>query len=79
VLPLIAIVATLTFGGDNAGNWLTAGRERLEAHWPAVLAVLALLAGVFVTLLGITGLGALAHNHFGRFARHFRRLFHLRP
>jgi cytochrome c biogenesis protein CcdA len=77
VLPLVGIVGVLTFGGENANNWLTTWRNWLESRWPAVLATLALLAGVFVTLLGVTGLGALAHNHLGRLARHFRRLFHL--
>ena len=42
-----------------------------------VLAVLALLAGVFVTLLGVTGLASLHHDDFGRFARRLRHL--LRP
>ena len=34
-----------------------------------VLAGLALLAGVFVTLLGVTGFAATHHNDFGSFAR----------
>ncbi len=76
VAPLLAIVATLRFAGADAQRWLTAGRKRLEAHWPAVLAVLALAAGVFVMLLGITGLGSLHHNDFGSFSRHFRHLLH---
>ena len=45
VAPLLAIIATLTFAGPNAERLLLAGRTKLEAHWPAVLAVLALLAG----------------------------------
>jgi cytochrome c biogenesis protein CcdA len=69
VLPLLAIVATLTFGGDQADRWLDAGRSFLQQHWPAVLAGLALVAGVFVALLGATGLGA-THNAF------IRRLHH---
>jgi len=76
VAPLLAILATLRFAGPDAQRWLTAGRERLEAHWPAVLAVLALAAGVFVTLLGITGLGSLHHNDFGSLSRHLRHLLH---
>ncbi len=76
VAPLLGIVATLRFAGADAQRWLTAGRERLEAHWPALLAVLALAAGVFVTLLGVTGLGSVHHNDFGTFSRHLRHLLH---
>jgi cytochrome c biogenesis protein CcdA len=76
VAPLLAIVATLTFAGPNAQRILTAGREKLEANWPIVLASLALLAGVFVTLLGATGLASLRHDHFGHFASRLRHLLH---
>ena len=69
VLPLIGIVATLTFGGERADRLLSAGRNYLHEHWPAVLASLALLAGVFVALLGATGIAA-SHNAF------IRRLHH---
>jgi cytochrome c biogenesis protein CcdA len=65
VLPLLVIVATLTFGGDQADRWLNAGRNFLQQHWPAVLAGLALVAGVFVALLGATGIAA-THNAFIR-------------
>ena len=56
VLPLLAILATLTFGGDQTDRLLTTGRTFLQRHWPALLAGLALFAGAFVTLLGVTGL-----------------------
>lgn len=72
VAPLLAILATLTFAGADAQRRLIAWRVKLEAHWPAVLAVLALLAGIFVTLLGLTGLASLRHDHFGGFARRLR-------
>jgi cytochrome c biogenesis protein CcdA len=65
VLPLVAIVATLTFAPDSSERLLTAGRSFLQRHWPAVLAGLALLAGAFVVALGVTGLGA-NHSHFLR-------------
>jgi cytochrome c biogenesis protein CcdA len=74
VAPLLGIVATLSFAGENAQRLLTAGRHRLEANWPLVLATLALLAGLFVTFLGITGLGSLRQDHLGSFARHLRHL-----
>jgi cytochrome c biogenesis protein CcdA len=76
IAPLLAILATLTFAGANAQRLLTTGREKLEAHWPIVLATLALLAGLFVTFLGITGLGSLRRDHLGGFARRLRHLLH---
>jgi cytochrome c biogenesis protein CcdA len=76
VLPLLGMIGTLTFAGDNAQRMLVNGRRRLEAHWPAVLSLLALLAGLFVTLLGVTGLAGLTHGHVGGLARRFRRLLH---
>ena len=76
IAPLLAILATLTFAGPNAQRWLSAGREKLEANWPVVLATLALLAGLFVTFLGITGLGSLRRDHLGGFARRLRHLLH---
>ncbi len=77
VLPLVAIVVTLTLAGDRAHSVLSTARAKLEANWPIVIATLALLAGGFVTLLGVTGLAGLGHGHFGGFARHFRHF--LRP
>jgi cytochrome c biogenesis protein CcdA len=74
IAPLLAMIATLTLAGANAQQVLASGRKRLEANWPVVLATLALLAGIFVTFLGITGLGSLRHDHLGRFARRLRHL-----
>lgn len=76
VAPLLAIVATLTFAGPNAVRWLIHGREFLERRWPTVLAVLALITGIFVTLLGVTGLAQSHHNGFGTLSRRLRHLFH---
>jgi cytochrome c biogenesis protein CcdA len=76
VLPLIGIVATLTFAGDRAGRLLASARQKLEAHWPAALAAIALLAGVFVILLGASGLGGLKHGGFPRFLRKIHKLLH---
>jgi cytochrome c biogenesis protein CcdA len=77
IAPLLVILATLTFAGPNAQRFLTIAREKLEANWPVVLAALALLAGLFVTFLGITGLGSLRRDHLGGFARRLRHL--IRP
>lgn len=76
VLPLIGIFVILAFAGDRAKALLASGREKLEARWPTALATLFLLAGLFVTLLGATGLAGLGHGHFGRVARHFRHILH---
>lgn len=77
VLPLLAILAVLSFAGRDANLVLTRGREWLEARWPAVLAVLALVAGLIVTLLGVTGLASAHHNDFGTLSRKLRGALHL--
>lgn len=65
VLPLLGILGVLTFGAEQADRWLNAGRGFLQRHWPSVLASLALVAGVFVALLGVTGIAA-GHSSFIR-------------
>jgi len=71
VLPLLVIAVVLAVTGDGAEALLAKARDKLHANWPKVLAVVMLLAGLFVVLLGITGL--LAKRPFGRFLH--RRLF----
>jgi cytochrome c biogenesis protein CcdA len=70
VAPLLAIVWTVTFAGERAEEVLGRWRTRLQAHWPAVLAGLALLAGVIVILLGVTGLAG-PRSRFSRIIRIF--------
>ncbi|MBV9607408.1 MAG: GAP family protein [Solirubrobacterales bacterium] len=65
VLPLLAMIATLTFAPESSDRLVTAGRNFLQRHWPAVLAGLAFLAGVFIVTLGATGIGA-THSRFLR-------------
>jgi cytochrome c biogenesis protein CcdA len=79
VAPLLGIGAILTFAGPNAQRLLNQGRRQLEARWPVVLAILALLAGLIVTLLGVTGLAGAHHNDFGTIARRLRKALHLHP
>ena len=76
VLPLIGIVGTLTFAGERADRMLAAGRNFLQRRWPELLAGLALLAGVFVILLGATALGGSGHSRVGRFLRRLHKLLH---
>jgi cytochrome c biogenesis protein CcdA len=56
VSPLLAIVAVLTFGGDRTDRLLAAGRDFLQRRWPVVLSVVAVVAGLVVIALGVTGL-----------------------
>jgi cytochrome c biogenesis protein CcdA len=69
VLPLLVIVGILTFGGDRSDRLLTAGRSFLQRHWPSVIAGLAFAAGLFVALLGATGIAA-THSAFIRHLHH---------
>ncbi len=73
VLPLILMVLTLTFAPDRAQRILTRVRDLLQRHWPTLLAVLALLAGAFVTVIGVTGLTGRSHSTAGRLSRELRR------
>lgn len=74
VSPMIAMVATVTLAPKRAGQLLTRAREFLQAHWPVILAALALLAGAFVLLLGITGLTGRSHGGVGRVSRRLRHI-----
>jgi cytochrome c biogenesis protein CcdA len=74
VLPLLAILATVVFAGDRAGPILVRGRDFLQRRWPLLLAGLALVAGVFVTVLGVTGILGRGHGTAARLSRHVRRL-----
>lgn len=56
VLPLLAIVAVLAFGGARTDRLLAVGRDFLQRRWPVVLSVVAVIAGLVVIALGITGL-----------------------
>jgi len=76
ITPLLGMIAILTFAGADADRVLSAGRAWLERHWPGMLAVLALLAGIFVILLGVTGFAAPHHNDFGTFSRRVRHILH---
>jgi cytochrome c biogenesis protein CcdA len=72
VLPLLLILGTLTFAPDESERLLSLARAFLQRHWPTVLAGLALAAGLFVVLLGVTGIGA-THS---RFLRRLHRTLH---
>ncbi len=76
VLPLIVMIVLLGVAGEKAKATIETARDWLQRHWPTLVAVLALVAGVFVTLLGVTGLALGQHNTVGRLSRRFRRAIH---
>ncbi len=79
VLPLVAITAVLWLAGDGANDVLASVRDFLQRHWPTMLAVVALVAGTFVILLGTSAIAGGHHGHLARLARHVNRLLHLKP
>jgi cytochrome c biogenesis protein CcdA len=74
VLPLLGILATLSFAGERADELLGTGRRFLQRYWPVLLSGLALLAGVFVIVLGVTGLTGRAR--LKRLINHIRGMIH---
>jgi cytochrome c biogenesis protein CcdA len=73
VLPLILMILTLTIAPARAERILSRGRDLLQRHWPRLLAALALLAGAFVTVIGVTGLTGQSNGTAGRVSRELRR------
>ena len=74
VLPLLGIALTLRVAGERAHALLESTRGYLRRHWPVIVAVLALGAGVFVTALGITGLASGVGGSVGHISRRVRRI-----
>jgi cytochrome c biogenesis protein CcdA len=72
-LPLLAILATVVFAGDRAGPLLARGRDFLQRRWPVLLAGLLIVAGAFVTVLGVTGILGRGSGAGAGFSRHLRR------
>lgn len=70
IAPLLGILAVLTFARDRATSLLGSARDKLQRNWPRVLSVLLFVAGVFVLLLGVTGLAG-RRSRVGRFLHHF--------
>jgi cytochrome c biogenesis protein CcdA len=74
VLPLLLILLTLTLIPDRADRVLTAVRAYLAQHWPVLLAGVALLAGLFITALGVTGLAIGVGGNVGHISGRVRRI-----
>jgi len=79
VLPLIGIVATVTFGGSRTDQLLARCRSFLERRWPHLLVALIGLVGGLAVAFGATGLAAGIHGRVGRFVRHTMHTLHLHP
>ena len=56
VLPLLAIIVVVAFGGERADRWLQSSGAWLQRRWPVVLAGLLLFVGSVLAVLGGTGL-----------------------
>ena len=76
VPPLVVIAGTLGSAGDQVDELLHGARQILQRRWPALLAALALLAGTFVILLGVTGLASHGHARLSHLVRRLGRLLH---
>jgi cytochrome c biogenesis protein CcdA len=56
VMPLLAIIVVIVFGGKRADGWLHSGGAWLQRRWPVVLGSLLLFVGSVLAVLGGTGL-----------------------
>jgi cytochrome c biogenesis protein CcdA len=74
IVPLLAIAATVTVAGERAVDVLIRVRRFMHAHWPVLVAVVGLVAGLFVTALGVTGLTLNLPGRVGRVSRHVRHV-----
>jgi cytochrome c biogenesis protein CcdA len=74
VVPLLVIAIAITSAGESAVARLTRARHWLARHWPVLLSRLALVAGIFILTLGITGLTLDVPGNTGHFSRGLRDL-----
>jgi cytochrome c biogenesis protein CcdA len=73
--PLLTILGVLTLAPGQAQRVLGAARDWVQDHWPQALSILLAIAGVFVILLGVTGLWG-RRSRFGRFVHRLPRFLH---
>jgi cytochrome c biogenesis protein CcdA len=74
VAPLLGIVGVLWLAPDRSEALLSRLRQVIQSHWAGALAILLVLAGAFVIVLGLTGVAARGDDHFDHFARHVHHL-----
>ncbi len=77
VLPLLVIAAAVALAGGRGVERMAEARRYLQARWPQIAAVVAVLAGLFVITLGVTGLAGRSGGDVGHVSRDVRhRLTH---
>ena len=74
VLPLLVIVLMLTVLGKRTVEILSGARQYLRRRWPTIVGGVALIAGVFVIALGVTGLTGRAPGSVGKLSRSVRHV-----
>ena len=74
ILPLLGMILVLWIAPDRATVLLVRARDLLQRHWVVVLGSVLALAGVFVIVLGATGVASHIHNGFGHFSRGLHKL-----
>ncbi len=74
IAPLLVIVLMLTAFGDRTVQILGTVRRHMRHRWPAVVGVVAMVAGVFVITLGVTGLTGRAAGPVGGVSRKLRHI-----
>jgi cytochrome c biogenesis protein CcdA len=74
VAPLVGMVVVLWLAPARAELLLGQVRGLIQRHWAGVLACVLVIAGVFVLVLGVTGVASRSSGHFGHLARHFHHL-----
>ncbi|WP_249020033.1 GAP family protein [Conexibacter sp. S30A1] len=73
VMPQLAMMAALTFAGDHAQEYLGRASAFLRRHWPVLLAVVAVVAGLITIALGATGTYRVARRLIKRAVRAVKR------
>jgi cytochrome c biogenesis protein CcdA len=74
VAPLVGMVVVLWLAPARAEVLLGQVRGVIQRHWAGVLAVVLVLAGGFVIVLGLTGVVSRDGGHLGHLARHVHHL-----
>jgi cytochrome c biogenesis protein CcdA len=74
VLPLFAIILVLKVAGERATETLARIRTKFRARWPTIAVGAALVAGLYVTALGVTGLVSGVPGATGFVSRKLRRV-----
>jgi cytochrome c biogenesis protein CcdA len=77
VLPLLGILGILWYAGEGAVEILGRCRGWLHRHWPVLVSVAALIAGIISILIGISGIIVGYSGDVPDLFRHARHFFHL--